>query len=151
MAISGDTRFRAVNKCNYDIGVNLANGQQINIQAGSFRPITADDILYIESIATSRRPFSSGMLAIVTDDNKELTLEDIGGYTDESSEKHYREEEIEANLKKSAKSIETWLETIEDQVELYAIAEKAKAMDLSGSKLKVIQAKLPNYDILDKE
>lgn len=148
--MNGDTKIRVYNRCNYDIGVTLTSGQKPNIRKGSFLPMTVDDILYIESIARGRKPFSSKML-VPEMDGKELTLEDLGGYTDTYAEKHYGEDEIRANLNKSAKSIEGWLETIEDPVELHAIKEVAEAMDLPRSKLKVVQAKLPNEDLLAPE
>lgn len=39
--------YRVYNKCKYDIGLNLANNNmQVNIIPGSFRPLSADDILF---------------------------------------------------------------------------------------------------------
>lgn len=140
--------FQVRNKCGYDIGVTLTTGQQPNIRKGSFLPLSANEILYIESIARGRRPFSSGELEIVDDGGKKLKLEDLGGYTDTYTEKHFSKEEISANLKKSAKQIENWLEGITDPVELHAIKETADEMDLPSSKLKVLQEKLPNIDLL---
>ena len=84
------------------------------------------------------------------DTNKELTLEDIGGYTDTYSEKHFGEKEITSNLKKSAKQIETWIAEIDDPSELYAIHKIAKEMDLPSSKMKLIEAKIPDPDMFDE-
>ena len=100
--------FRVYNRCGYDIGVTLSNGLQPVIKAGSFLPITVNDILYLESIAMGKKkPFSSKELVAVSDDGKDLTLEDLGGYTDSYSEKHFGEEEISAMLKKSANKSRT--------------------------------------------
>lgn len=140
--------FRVENRCNFDVGVTLTSGQQPNIRKGSFLPLSVNEILYIESIARGRRPFSSGELVAVDDNGKALKLEDLGGYTDTYTEKHFSKEEISANLKKSAKQIESWLEGITDPVELHAIKETADEMDLPSSKLKVLQEKLPNIDLL---
>lgn len=148
--MDGSKRIRVFNKTKYDIGVTLMSGQKPNIKRDSFLSMTVDDILYIESIATGRRPFSSGELVPVTDDGKELTLEDLGGYTDVDTVKHFGDEEIEANLKKSAKNIEGWLAQIDDPIELHAIMEVAKTMDLPQSKLKILQAKMPNRDLLSE-
>ena len=149
--MDGMKMFRVYNRCGYDIGVTLTNGQKPIIRAGSFLPLTVNDILYLESIARSKKkPFSSKELVVVSDDGKDLTLEDLGGYTDSYSEKHYGEGEIISNLKKSAKQIESWLEGIEDQIELHAILDKAKEMDLSTSKMKVILAKLPEANVFDE-
>lgn len=149
--MDGTKRFRVFNRCGYDIGVTLMNGQQPIIRAGSFLTISVDDILYLESIARSKKkPFSSRELVAVTDDGKDLTLEDLGGYTDTYSEKHFGEEEISATLKKSAKQIENWLADVEDPIELHAILNKAIEMDLPTSKMKVIKAKLPDADVFDE-
>lgn len=148
--MDGMKMFRVYNRCNYDIGITLTSGQQPIIRTGSFLPLTVNDILYLESIARGRRPFSSGELAIVSDDGKDLTLEDLGGYTDTYTAKHYSKEEIMTTLKKPAKQIETWLEGIDDPVELYAIAEIAHEMDLPNSKMKLITAKVPDPDLFSE-
>lgn len=139
--------FRVYNRCAYDIGITLTSGQKPIIRKDSFLPMTVNDILYLESIARGRKPFSSGELSIVSDDGKELKLDDIGGYTDPYTEKHYDEDEIMANLKKSAKQIEKWVSEINDPVEIHAIIEIAKKMDLQASKMKVLLDKAPNADV----
>lgn len=148
--MDGMKMFRVYNRCNYDIGVTLTSGQQPIIRKGSFLPLSVNDILYLESIARGRRPFSSGELAVVSDDGKDLKLEDLGGYTDTYSAKHYSKDEIMTNLKKTAKQVEAWLENIDDPVELYAIAEIAHEMDLPNSKMKLITAKVPETDLFDE-
>ena len=147
--MDGTTRIRVYNRCNYDIGVTLTSGQKPNIRKGSFLPLSVDDILYIESIARGRKPFSSKELVPVSDAGKDLTLEDLGGYTDTYAEQHFSKDEIMANLKKPFKAVENWLNKIEDPVELHAIAEVAVKMDLPGSKLKLVQAKIPSVDLLN--
>ena len=147
--MDGSTRIRVYNRCNYDIGVTLTSGQKPNIRKGSFLPLSVDDILYIESIARGRKPFSSKELVPVSEKGEDLTLEDLGGYTDTYAEQHFSEEEITMNLKKSYKAVESWLNKIEDPVELHAIAEVAVKMDLPGSKLKLVQAKIPSVDLLN--
>ena len=149
--IDGDKKLRVVNKCNYDIGVTLTSGQKPNIRANSFLPLSVNDILYIESIARGRKPFSSKQLIITTDDNRELTLEDLGGYTDTYAESHFSNEEIRANLEKPNKAVAKWLEGIEDPVELHAIRVVADEMDLPTSKMRILQAKIPNIDLLQEE
>ena len=87
----------------------------------------------------------------MTDDNKEISLEALGGYPDEYTTPHLSDQEIVAELRKSAKSIEAWLKDIDSPEELHAIFDVSKTMDLTASKLKVLQAKMPNKDLLDKE
>jgi len=149
--MDGTARFRVFNRCGYDIGITLMSGQQPIIRAGSFLTISVDDILYLESIARGKKkPFSSRELVAVDSNGNDLTLEDLGGYTDTYSEKHFGEEEISANLKKSAKQIEAWLDGIEDMIELNAILEIATKMDLPNSKMKLIKSKLPDADPFDE-
>jgi len=149
--MDGMKMFRVYNRCGYDIGVTLTSGIQPVIRAGSFLPMTVNDILYLESIARGKKkPFSSKELVAVSDDGKDLTLEELGGYTDTYSEKHFSKEEISANLKKSAKQIEAWLEKIEDVIELNSILDVAKSMDLPTSKMKVIMGKLPEADVFSE-
>ena len=146
--MDGSKVFRVFNRCGYDVGITLTSGLQPVIRSGSFLPMSVNDILYLESIARGKKkPFSSKELVPVSDDGKDLTLEDLGGYTDTYSEKHFSEAEISANLKKSAKQIEVWLEKIEDVIELNSILDIAKTMDLPTSKMKVIMAKLPEADV----
>ena len=148
--ISGDTKFRVENRCKYDIGVTLTSNQKPNIRANSFLPLSVDDILYIESIARGRKPFSSGELVAVKD-GRDWTLEELGGYTDTYAEKHFNDEDIRDNLSKSAKSITAWLEDINDPIELHAIRDVAETMDLPQSKMRILKAKMPNVDFLSDE
>lgn len=139
------------NTTNYDIGITLSSNQQRVIRAGTFLPMSIDDILYIESNATRSRPFSSKLFAIKDKGGKEYALEDIGGFTDPYVKKHFDADEITANLSKSAKHIGAWLKEIEDPIELDAIRDIAEKMDLPGSKLKLIQAKIPNINLLEPD
>ena len=147
--MDGMKMFRVYNRCNYDIGITLSSGQQPVIRSGSFLPMTVNDILYFESIHR-KKPFSSKRLVVVSDDGKDLTLEDLGGYTDTYSEEHYSDETISANLKKSAKQIEKWLEEINDPIEIHGILKIAKEMDLPASKMKILLAKAPEADLFDE-
>jgi hypothetical protein len=149
--MDNSTTFRVYNNTNYDIGITLSTNQQRAIRAGTFLPnISVEDILFIENNARCK-PFSSKLLLVKDTNDKELSLEDIGGYTDPYAEKHFSPDEIAAQLEKSAKSIAAWLKDIEDPIELDAIRDMADKMDLPGSKLKVIQAKIPNRNMLESD
>ena len=150
--INGDMRYRVYNRCNHAIGVYVNNGQQsINIKPGSFAVLAVNDILYIESICNRKKFFSAKMLVPVDDSGKDLTLETIGGFTDESTEVHYDVKEIETNLKKPFNAVKAWISKINDPVEIHAVWEVGKGMDLPASKLKLLQAKMPNKDLLEDE
>ena len=149
--MENNTTYRIYNNTNYDIGITLSTNQQRVIRAGTPRPfIPAEEIIYIESNARCK-PFSSKLLLIKDSNDKELSLEDIGGFTDPYAETHFSPDEIAANLEKSAKHIANWIKDIEDPIELDAIREMADKMDLPASKLKVIQAKIPNRNMLESD
>ena len=150
--INGDARYRVYNRCKHAIGVYVNNGQQsLNIISGSFAVLSVNDILYIESICNHKKFFSSRMLVPVDETGRDLTLEELGGFTDESTEIHHDVKEIEANLKKSFNAFKAWISKIDDPVELHEIWEVGKTMDLPASKLKVLSTKMPNRDLLEEE
>ena len=150
--INGDARYRVYNRCNHAIGVYVNNGQQsLNIKPGSFAVLSVNDILYIESICNRKKFFSAKMLVPVDDSGKDLTLEAIGGFTDESTNVHHSASEIETNLKKSLNSFKSWINNIDDPVELHEIWEVGKDMDLPASKLKILNAKMPNRNLLEED
>lgn len=146
-----DTRYRVKNMCRYDIGVRTVNGASMLIAAGSFQMMTADDIAYVESICNVNKFFSKRMLIPFDVEGNEVSLDTLGMYVSEETEKHLDDKAIEAMLKQSAKKIEAWLADIDDPAELDAVVSVAKNMDLPASKLKIITAKLPNNDILDND
>ena len=149
--MDNEKRFRVYNRCNYDIGVQLVNGLAPNIRAGGFQLLTVNDILYIESLCSRDKFFSSKRLVAVDDNGNELSLSQLGGYQDDTVEQHLSNEEISAMLKKPVKAIEAWLEKVEDSQELHSIFLVAKDMDLPSSKLKLLKAKIPNKDWLGEE
>ena len=148
--MDGDKKFRVYNRCKYDIGVNLLSGQQANIAAGNFIILTINDILYIEGLS-KRKVFSAKMLVPVDENNNDVALENLGGYPDAYATPHLSDEEIVDKLNKSVKTISTWLDSIEQPEELHAIFKVAKELDLPASKLKILQAKMPNKDLLEAE
>lgn len=148
--MDGDKKYRVYNRCKYDIGVNLLSGQQANIAAGNFIILTVNDILHIEGLS-KRKIFSAKMLVPVDENNKDVALEDIGGYPDAYAQPHLNDKEITDNLNKSAKSVSAWLDSIEQPEELHAIYKVAKTMDLPASKLKILQAKMPTKDMLEED
>ena len=140
--------YRVYNKCKYDIGVVNVDGRQLTIKSGSFQPLTANDILYIESICRANKFFSQKMLVAYDKDGNEINLDQLGLHVDEDVPVHLDDDSIEAKLKQSVKKIEEWIDTIEDPAELHGIYEVAKTMDLPASKLKVLNAKMPNKDFM---
>ena len=138
-----------MNKCKFDIGVTLSNGQNVVIKAGSFQLLNSDDIVYIESICSRQKFFAKRMLVVYDQNNKEVSLDDLGAYFEKDEAPHLSDEEIMAMLKGTPKKIEAALAAIEDPAELHAIAEVAKTMDLPASKLRLIREKIPQAEFLE--
>lgn len=149
--IMSDIRYRVKNMCRYDIGVKLTNGLSVMIAAGSFQMMTADDIAYIESICTVNKFFSKRMLVPYDAQGNEVPLDKVGMYVSEEEVQHLDDATIISMLKQAPKKIEAWLADINDPSELHSISTVAKTMDLTASRLKVINAKMPNNDILDAD
>lgn len=142
-------KFRVYNRCKYDIGVTTVDGRQYNIRPNSFTLLTMDDIEFIESICREKKFFGSGMLEVVDASGKKPSLEQINIVPDEEH-RVLTDDEITAALKKSLKAFTEWIDGIDDPVELHAIYTVATTMDLPASKLKVLNAKMPNKDWLDE-
>ena len=140
--------YRVWNRCKHNIGVQLLNNRSMTIRPGSFQLLSAEDILYIESICATVRYFASKMLVPTDEHGNEIDLATIGvpSFGDEAV--HMNDEEITAMLKKPVKQFEAWLNNIEDPAELHAIYMNAKEMDLSSAKLKLLSAKMPSKDWL---
>lgn len=139
--------YRVYNKCKFDIGATLANQQQIVIKAGAFQLMTADDIVYIESICSRTKYFAKRWLVPMDQDGKEVSAEELGTYIQTDEHPHLSDEEAKALLSKSAKEVKAYLEEEDDPNELHSIATVAKDMNLTADKLKVLKKKVPNMDL----
>lgn len=145
-----ETLYRVYNRCKYDIGVVTQQNIGINIKAGGFQMLSANDIAYIEANCANVKFFSQKMLVPVDDDGNEVDLRKVHVPVDIDVVKHRSDDEIIAALKGSAKKMEEWLSSIEDPAELHAIYKVAGELDLPASKLKILNSKMPNKDWLDQ-
>jgi len=118
------------------------------IRPGSFQLMSMADIQYVESICRTIRYFSSKMLVPTDEKGNDLDLNELGVTSYSDVPAHMNDDEISAMLKKPVKQIEAWLENMEDPAELHAVYLKAKEMDLSAAKLKILSAKMPSKDFL---
>lgn len=106
--------------------------------------LTQDDIDYIMSIS---RLFQRGFLRIEETKASEI-MESVG--IDVNTDPNFiDDDDIKKKLSGTAKSIEKWLDEIEEGYILDRIFDIAKEMNLNMSKIKVLRAKMPDKDFLD--
>ena len=139
-----DQLYRVYNTCKYNLGVKVQGNMQYNVRHGSFILLNANDLVFIENECQKDKFFAKGMLEVRDDDNNKVDIMNFRIVAEE--DQHNTDNDIQEHLKQSAKKIEAWLDTIEDKAELYAVWDVAKEMDLPASKLKVLNAKIPNKE-----
>lgn len=139
-------KIRIYNKTKFNIGIKTpTNDIGINIRPGSFTVLSEDEIDYVMSTCTL---LQCGWLQ-VEEKAKEDTLAKLG--IDEKEEAAFMDdEEIKKKLNGSVKTLEKWLATVQDPMELDRIADIAVEQNLSMAKIKLIQAKIPNRDLMDE-
>ena len=136
-------KIRVYNPQTFDVGiVTLDKPLGINIKAGSFAQITDDDVAYITSISTI---FQRGVLRL--DEDKKEQMESVG--IDVTTDPHFVDDaDIQKKLSGSAKKVEEWLQTIDEEYLLDRIFDVAITMNLSANKIKVLQEKMPNRNFI---
>lgn len=139
-----DGKIRVYNNTKHDVGVYLLDLPNIghNIRPGTFIFMTEADIEYL--MATTRL-FENGELK-PEEKGTEVLLS--GGIDVKTNPNFADDDEIKKKLGMSAKKIEEWLNTIDNAPMLDRICDVADAMNLPASKLKVLQAKMPEREFI---
>ena len=137
------TRTKVLNPNKFNVGIKLYDGRTMNIVPHGFQLLTKDEIAYVASTTTL---FARGMLRV--EESAKPVLEEIG-VVEEANICFMAEDEIKKKLNMSATKIAAWLADVTDEIVLNRIAEMAKAMDLSASKMKVIEEKYPKAFMAD--
>ena len=140
-------KIRLLNKQKFDVGIVLPGGNEnqrgVNIKAGSFFPVTADELDYIASVSTL---IQRGILTV--EEKNAAMMENIG--IDMKNDPNFiTDEEIHKRLSGSAKKIGEWLDTITEDYILDRVYDEAVKMDLGLNKLKVLQEKMPKREFLE--
>lgn len=142
-------KFRVYNDRHYDIGVKLLNGQDRNIKSGSFVMLSQDEIDFIESQCVfNKKMFGTGKLRIDKADTEKL--EDMGIVKSEYNF-HPSTDELEDVLHGTLANLRKWLEPITDKSLLAEVYDVAKGLDLTASKMKAIEATLPDLLALNED
>lgn len=139
-----DEKVRVYNNTKHDVGVYLMDTPNIgrNIRPGAFIYMTEGDI---ELLTATTRLFEDGDLK-PEEKGEELLMN--SGIDVHTNPNFADDEDIRKKLSLSAKKLEEWLGTVEHPQTLDRIYDVAQEMNLPASKLKVLQAKMPNREFI---
>lgn len=139
-----DEKIRVYNNTKHDVGVYLLDLPNVghNIRPGTFIYMTPADIEYLSATTTL---FSGGELR---PEEKGEAILAMNGVEVKDNPVFADDEEIRKKLSMSAKKIEEWLGTIEQGHVLDRVYDVAQEMNLPASKLKVLQAKMPEREFI---
>ena len=135
-------KIKVYNRQKFNVGIKLPNKPDgVNIAPGSFTYMTEDDIEYVMS---QSKIFKKGYLRV---EEGNTVLEDAG--IDTMNDPNFFDDEmIRKKLAMSAKKLGEWLDTIDSEHTMDRVYDVAMSMDLSMSKLKVLNEKMPERNIL---
>lgn len=140
-------KIRVINPQKFDVGVTTQDKPMgMNIKSGGFVMLTQDDIDYIMSISTL---FQRGFLRI--EETKAAEIMESAGIDVNTDLNFIDDEDIKKKLNGTAKTIEKWIGDIHEEYILDRIYDVAKDMNLNMSKIKVLQAKMPDKNFLDDD
>lgn len=136
---------RLYNPQKFDVGVKLLdNDRGMNVRAGGFIQISENDVAYINSISSILR---RGMLRV--EKEKEVLLQEVG-IEPETDPSFISDEDIRKKLGMSAKKIEEWLETVQEDYIRDRIYDIAIEMNLTMNKIKVLQTAMPKKTFIEE-
>lgn len=135
-------KIKVYNRQKFNIGVKLLDKNDgINIAPGSFAQMTADDIEYIMSRSNL---FQKGYLR---EQEGSTVVADTG--IDTVNDPNFLDDEmLRKKLTQSPKKLGEWLDTIDSEHTMDRIYDVAMSMDLPMTKLKVLNEKMPDRNIL---
>lgn len=138
-------KFRLYNNNSYNVGVILLDKPLgININPHSFTMVTEDDIDYLMSTCTL---LQRGILQV--DEKKKTDVLEQMGIDVENDANFMSDDDIKKRLGGTGKKMEEWLGTITERQTLGRVCEIAKEMNLSMSKMKILQAHVPDQDLME--
>lgn len=135
--------IKLMNPQKFDVGIKKLNDKiGVNIKAGSFAMVTADDIAYLASVSDV---FQRGILRV---EEKNIEAMQAAGIDQENDPNYITDEEIAKKLGGSAKKIREWLGTVNEGYILDRIYDVAMGMNLSIDKIKALKEKMPDKDFV---
>lgn len=146
-----DKNLRLKNVQKFDIGVKTPDKPMgVNIQRGSFLPVSEDDVNYIASVSNL---IQRGLLIVenIAGAEKDIAKEVVTslGIDEKENPNFATDEEIRKCLSSSQKKMADWLDSIEEPVLLDRIYTIAMGMEnLNINKLKLLKNKMPNREFI---
>lgn len=136
-------KIKVYNRQKFNVGIKMPSKPDgINIAPGSFTYMTEDDIEYVMSISTI---FQKGYLRV--EEDKTEILADMG--IDVVNDPNFLDDEmIRKKLTQTPKKLGEWLDTVNSEHTMDRIYDVAMNMDLSMTRLKVLNEKMPDRNIL---
>lgn len=138
--MKGTTRI--TNLRGYHIGIPTQSGREYNIPPHGYITLPYEDIEWAASIAPSL--FVGEKQLQVADRFFAIDM----GFIEDENAKSVDDELIRKQLGQAIAKVEAWLVTISEPYLLDAIYRVSTTMNLSSSKLKVLQEKMPDRDFL---
>lgn len=137
-----ENRIKVYNRQKFNIGIKLPSKPDgLNIAPGSFTYMTRDDIEYLMSLSNL---FQKGYLR--EEEGSNVVAE--AGIDTVNDPNFMSDAEIEKKLGASAKKVGEWLDTVDSEHTLDRIFDVAMNMNLPMNKLKVLNEKMPDRNIL---
>ena len=140
-------KMRLNNPNDFAVGIITPEKQYgVNIQPHAFTMVTQDEVDYLMATSTL---LGDGVLRLAGEKQKELA--DTLGVDMNDNANFMSDEDIKKKLSGNANQLRKWLDS--DEIKPYVldkIATIAKTMNLSMSKIQVLQEKMPDYDFFDK-
>lgn len=141
-------KIKVYNQAKYDVGVRTINGIEYNIRPRSFIPLSEVDI---EKLAAETRLFSSGVLRV---EEKHREMEKDIGVDAKDNVNFMTDEELHKILDKKGapgtRELKKLLEEATTPMMKQRIYDLAKEMDLSASKMKIIQEAIPELFMIEE-
>ena len=134
-------RVRITNTSVHDVGLVTQSGIEYNIRPGAFITLTKDDAEYMVAMAPAlfATEYRAGELRL---DNEELAKDLNLVAPGEPSPAD--DVVVKKALSGTANQIKKYVEGVEDPMTIDAIVRMAHQMDLSQSKMKIIQEAFPH-------
>lgn len=137
-------KVKVFNPQKFDVGVvTLDKPLGFNIKPGSFAMMTEDDVQYLCTICDL---FQRGVLRVEEEKQAEV-LASVGIDIVDNAD-FADDEELKKKLSLSAKKLGEWLDTVNERHTLERIYDVAMGMDLGMSKIKLLQAKMPDKEFI---